>query len=71
MARNKKIESWDDERSIGNSLIVALKPGFAFAANGSDAAEHVYGFDTVREANAGVRDAAPCDCDICTGKARS
>lgn len=60
--RHAKIESWDDERGIGNSLIVTLKPGWRF----EDLAEHVRGFDTKSEAMAEVRAAKPCSCAQCT-----
>jgi hypothetical protein len=59
--RLKKIEYWDDERSIGNSLIVTLKTGWRF----KERAEHVRGFDTKREALAEVRSAVRCDCEQC------
>lgn len=60
-----RVLHWDDERVIGNSLIVTLKPGFAFdGANGPDP-EHVRGFDTVREAREAVREASPCACERC------
>lgn len=59
--RHKKIEHWDDERSIDNSLIVTLKKGWRFEEHG----EHVRGFDTVKEAMAEVRSAQPCDCKVC------
>lgn len=41
------IEHWDDEREIGNSLIVTLKPGWSYLPNEH---EGVRGFDTVAEA---------------------
>lgn len=59
--KHKKIEHWDEERSIGNSLIVTLKKGWRFTERG----EHVRGFDTRREAMAEVRSAQPCDCKDC------
>lgn len=59
--KHAKIEHWDDERSIGNSLIVMLKSGFYFTEHG----EHVRGFDTKKEAMAEVRAAKPCDCKEC------
>ena len=59
--RHKKIEHWDDERSIDNSLIVTLVKGWRFEERG----EHVRGFDTVKDAMAEVRAAQPCDCPVC------
>ncbi len=62
----KRVEHWDDERSIGNSLIVTLKPGWAFfACEDESAAEHVKGFDTVRAAQSAVRSANKCPCRRC------
>lgn len=60
--RHNDIEHWDDERSIGNSLIVTLKKGLRF----DDRGEHVRGFDTVKEAMSAVRAAQPCDCKNCS-----
>jgi hypothetical protein len=59
--RHSRIETWDDERSLGNSLIVALKPGWRFEEIG----EHVRGFDSVSEAMNEVRSSKPCDCSVC------
>jgi hypothetical protein len=61
--KHKKVEHWDDERPIGNSLIVTLARGWRFEERG----EHVRGFDTQREAMAGVRGATKCDCEKCKG----
>jgi hypothetical protein len=60
-----KVEHWDDERGIGNSLIVTLAPGWQF---GNDPAQHqhVEGFDTVREARMAVRRALRCACTECS-----
>lgn len=44
----------DDERSIGNSIIVTLKEGYYFKA---DPGCGVMGFDTAREAADGTRSA--------------
>lgn len=59
--KHKKIEHWDDERDIGNSLIVTLVKGFRF----EDESEHVRGFDTPKEALQEVRAAKPCHCETC------
>ena len=60
--RSKKVEYWDDERDIGNSLIVTLHYGWRFSEDG----EHVRGFDTVREANRAVKSAVKCHCGECS-----
>jgi len=49
-----RIEWWDDERGIGNSLIVTLKPGWEFA---DDPGCGTMGFDTVKDAIKGIREA--------------
>jgi hypothetical protein len=59
--KHKRIEHCDDERSIGNSLIITLVSGWRF----EDRGEHVRGFDTKREAMAGVKSAKPCNCARC------
>jgi hypothetical protein len=61
MARSAKVQFWDDERDIGNSLIVTLANGWRFAEDG----EHVRGFDTVREARSEVAAAKRCKCVQC------
>jgi hypothetical protein len=43
------VEFWDDEREIGNGIIVTLKPGGFFYDDCG-----VMGFDTVREAKARI-----------------
>lgn len=65
--RHARIKHWDDERAIGNSLIVTLIEGFAFYPHADErVAEHVHGFDTVEEAMQRVRTSYPCSCDRCT-----
>lgn len=61
--KHSKIEHWDDERGIGNSLIVTLKKGWRF----EDRGEHVRGFDTKKEAMQEVMAAQPCGCAECGG----
>lgn len=64
--RHPKIEHWDDERPEGNSLIVTLKPGWRFAFDHM-VANHVAGFETVKEAMSAVRQAVACSCsDRCS-----
>lgn len=43
----------DDERAIGNSIIVTLKPGYRFVNCGD--AETVCGFDSVQQFHAAMR----------------
>jgi hypothetical protein len=60
----EKVLHVDDERSIGNSIIISLRDGFEF---GTDTFErrHVEGFDTITEARVGVWCAIKCECDDC------
>jgi hypothetical protein len=66
-----KVMHWDDERSIGNSLIITLKRGWAFGANNTRYAEHVEGFDTVKEARAAIKEAKQCSCFDCVTPSES
>jgi hypothetical protein len=61
MSKSDRVLFWDDERSIGNSIIVTLAYGWYF----TEKAEHVMGFDTIKEAKQAVRDTKPCDCEEC------
>ena len=47
------VEHWDDERGIGNGIIVTLLPGHFFYDDCG-----VMGFDTVREARTAIREVA-------------
>lgn len=58
-----KVQFWDDERAIGNNLIVTLNYGWRFGETG----EHVRGFDSEKEARQAVKSAAVCNCSECTG----
>jgi hypothetical protein len=60
-----KVMHWDDERKLGNSLIVTLHQGWAFGANSTPYAEHVEGFDTVKDARSAIAAAKPCSCFDC------
>lgn len=60
------VEFVDDERAIGNSLIVALHYGRSRPGNPG---EHVIGADTEAEALQEVRDSVPCRCEECLEKA--
>lgn len=62
MAADRRVEHWDDERSMGNSLIVTLNRNFRFSRQD---VENVQGFDTVREAETAVRRAVACACTEC------
>ena len=59
---NHKVMFYDDERDIGNSIIVTLNYGWHFAAYPG---EHVRGFDTTREAKQAIKEAVKCDCEDC------
>ena len=63
MGMNKAIEHWDDERRIGNGIIVTLHYGWSFEPTH----EGVRGFDTVREAREATRLKAlyRCRCQQC------
>lgn len=64
--RHKWILYWDDERSIDNGIIVTLVPGRAFYPHAEERlAEHVRGFDTLRQAMYNVARAQPCYCERC------
>jgi hypothetical protein len=57
-----RVEFWDDERGIGNSLIVTLHYGFSFDLNDH---EGVKGFDTIKEAKEGIKNSRICKCKEC------
>lgn len=64
-----KVLHWDDEREIGNSLIVTLRPGWAFWPSEDErSAEHVKGFDTVADAAKAIQRSEPCKCGRCAPK---
>lgn len=64
------VEFWDDERKIGNSLIVTLEPGLSFEER-----EHcgVRGFDTIKAALRAVarKRLFPCYCLECGAAIRA
>lgn len=63
--RHPKVLHWDDERSVGDRIIVTLKHGWQWGSSRFDPS-HVRGFDTVREAREALRDyARPCRCQRC------
>jgi len=61
----ERIRHWDDEREIGNSLIVSLNNGWYWAGIDPFPGNHVAGFDTVRDVVNALRSTAPCNCDEC------
>ena len=67
LRKNRKVMFVDDEREIGNYIIVTLNNGWRFT-DGEYSAEHVRGFDTVKEARDGVNKAVPCECAECKTK---
>ncbi len=56
LRRCPRVELVDDERDIGNGILVTLRQGWTFTA-GED--NRVFGEDTVTQAMAGVRSAQP------------
>ena len=65
MQKESPIQHWDDERSIGNGIIVMLKYGWAFEPTGG---EHTRGFDTITEARKATakKQLHRCTCKECT-----
>jgi len=58
-----RIAHWDDERNIGNSLIVSLKDGWR---DGTDLAIcHTLAEDTVSDMLYKLMATQPCDCPDC------
>jgi hypothetical protein len=57
------IDHWDDERNIGNGIIITIKGGYKWSFD--DHGLHVRGYDTVREATDELRDVVPCNCEQC------
>ena len=60
-----RVAHWDDERSIGNSLIVTLKDGWYWPQEGRGC--HVRGFDTLQDAVSDLRATKLCCCAVCVG----
>ena len=61
---NRKVEHWDDERNIGNSILVTLKPGWRWGSD-PQSPTHVEGFDTPQEAKTKLRTVMLCACKEC------
>lgn len=64
MLKGKHIENADDERAIGNGVIITLAYGFSFEGS---CHEGVRGFDNFREARAASarRKIHICNCQLC------
>jgi hypothetical protein len=58
LAKHSRVEFIDDERSIGNSIIITLKQGWSFT-RGFD--NRVDGADTMKDALELVKNAVPFD----------
>lgn len=58
----QRIWFWDDERNIGNSLIVTLKDGWCC---GYEKGLHTIADDTVKGILGQLQDTIKCDCDDC------
>jgi hypothetical protein len=54
-----RVAYWDDERDIGNSILVTLVYGFHMGDG------HVIGADNVKDAVQAVKDAEVCECAEC------
>lgn len=61
----ERIQFWDDERGLGNSLIVTLEHGWHWAGIDPYPGMHVAGFDTVSEVITELRATASCNCREC------
>lgn len=57
------IDHWDDERHIGNGIIITLKSGYYWSHDSHGL--HVMGFDTVQEAIENLPAIEKCDCSLC------
>ena len=61
-----KVLYWDDERNIGNSIIINLNHGFKFNHDvHAENATHVMGFDTIKETVTELRSVIKCSCKEC------
>ncbi len=57
-----RVMFWDDERSLGNALIIILNDGWRFTMGD---APHVIGVDTVSGALEALRSTVECCCEGC------
>jgi hypothetical protein len=60
----KKVMFLDDERSVGNGVIVTLNKGWKFDSDPL-VPTHVMGFDNHAEARQAIHYAVKCDCADC------
>lgn len=60
-----RVMFWDDERDLGNPIMITLMYGWSFDDDPLQAT-HVAGFDTPSAARLGIASARPCDCKDCT-----
>ena len=67
LKKNKFILFVDDEREMGNSLIVTLVPGYAWSEDKdlSGSREHVRGFDQISEVRDDLKFIIKCKCSSC------
>lgn len=75
LRKHKKVMAIDDERDIGNSIIVTLNKGWRFDYDSSlydteKKACHVLGFDKIGETVEEVKSALPCECEECVGESK-
>lgn len=57
-----RIWFWDDERNIGNSIIITLKDGWCC---GTEQGLHTIAGDSIKEAITALKDTAICNCKDC------
>lgn len=65
LEKDHRVMFVDDERSIGNSLIVTLNYGHTFRESER---EHVRGFNTIAEVLDAMREVNTCTCPECLSK---
>lgn len=58
---DRRVEHVDDERAIGNSIIVSLRDGWCFQEPGT----HVFGEDTATAVRISMRSVKVCACAVC------
>lgn len=65
--KHRKVLHWDDERNYGNGYIITTAYGWAFEpSDDHNAACHVHGFDTAKDARTALKWVKPCKCLRCT-----
>lgn len=69
MKKDKRISHIDDERSLGNSIIITLKDGFCHDLQsnqlGQSDSVHVFGIDTMADLSDEMKKVSRCDCVEC------